>query len=262
MKTKKASDSEEKLAFLRIRTLENTERSKMRNKDNLAEKEKSPFRLWIENYFYHYKWITVFGVFFLIVAIVCIVQMVKNDSYDSYVMYAGPYELSHKQVLDIQKEFNPFVGDKDGDGEINVAMRELFVMSPEEITRFEAENEGYEANVTLISNNMQVFDNEILSGEATICLLSPFLFERVCKADGFLPVSEYIGGSDVELYNEYGVLLSSTEFGKLSALAYLPDDTVFCVRRVSTIASLFGKKEAERNHERNLEAVRAIFEME
>ncbi len=237
----------------------------MENKEMMEKKEKSRFRLWIENYFYHYKWITVFGAFFLIVAIVCIVQLANNNSYDSYIMYAGPYELSHKQVLDIQKEFEPFVEHKDDEGsdkKVNVAMRELFVMSPEEITKFEEENEGYEANVTLISNNMQVFDNEILSGEATICLLSPFLFERVCKAEGFLPVTEYVGDADVELYNEYGVLLSSTEFGNLGVLSNLPDDTIFCVRRVSTIASLFGKKEAERNHARNLEAARAIFEME
>ena len=233
----------------------------MRNRENGAEKEKSPLRLWLENYFYHYKWVTIFGVFFLIVAIICIVQAVKNDSYDSYVMYAGPCELSHKEVLDIRNELEEFVGDKDGDGEINVAMRELFVMSPDEIKSFEEENEGYEANVTLISNNMQVFDQEILSGEATICLLSPFLFERVCEAEGFLPATEYIGDSDVTLYNEYGVLLSSTEFGKLGAFDKLPDDTIFCVRRVSTIASLFGKKEAERNHAHNLAAARAMFEV-
>jgi hypothetical protein len=232
----------------------------MRNKENREEKVKSPLRLWLENYFYHYKWVTIFGVFFLIVAIICIAQAVKNDSYDSYIMYAGPYELSHKEVLDIRGELEVFVGDKDGDKEINVAMRELFVMSPDEIKRFEEENEGYEANVTLISNNMQVFDQEILSGEATICLLSPFLFERVCEAEGFLPVTEYIGDAEVTLYNDYGVLLSSTEFGKTGALAKLPDDTVFCVRRVSTIASLFGKKEAERNHAHNLEAARAMFE--
>ena len=222
------------------------------------EKPKSKARLWLENYWYHYKWMTLIVAFFLIVGIICAVQAVQNNSYDSYVMYAGPFQLSHKEVLDIESDFRGVVSDSDEDGNVNVAIRELFVMSPDDIANVE---EGYEANYTLISDNMKIFDQEIISGEATICLLSPFLFERVLESDGFLPIGEYVGDADVEYVGEYGVKLNSTAFGRLAGLSVLPDDTILCVRRVSTMASLFDKKQTEENHAMNIETVRKIFEM-
>ena len=231
----------------------------MSEKANKAiEKPRSKARLWLENYWYHYKWVTLIVAFCLIVGIICIAQAVQNNSYDSYIMYAGPRQLSHKEVLDIEKDFCSVVEDKDGDGKVNLAIRELFIMSPEEIASVE---EGYEANYALISDNMKVFDQEILSGEATICLLSPFLYERVKEADGFLPIGEYVGDAEVEYVDEYGVKLNSTAFGKLAGLSALPDDTVLCVRRVSTIASIFDKKQTEKNHALNIETVKRIFEM-
>lgn len=222
------------------------------------EKPKSKTRLWLENYWYHYKWVTLIVAFFLIVGVICVFQAVQNSSYDSYIMYAGPFQLSHKEVLDIEKDFYSVVEDKDGDGKVNVAIRELFIMSAQEIENIE---EGYEANYTLISENMKIFDQEILSGEATICLLSPYLFERVAEADGFLPIGDYVGDAEVEYVGEYGVLLNSTVFGRLPGLSVLPDDTVLCVRRVSTMASLFDKKQTEKNHALNIETVKRIFEM-
>ena len=222
------------------------------------EKPKSKSRLWFENYWYHYKWVTLLVAFFLIVGGICIIQAVQNNSYDSYIMYAGPFQLTHKEVLDIEKDFYSVVEDKDGDGKINVAIRELFIMSSEEIENIE---EGYEANYTLISENMKIFDQEILSGEATICLLSPYLFARVAEADGFLPIGEYVGEGEVEYVGEYGVKLNSTVFGRLPGLSVLPDDTILCVRRVSTMASLFDKKQTEKNHALNIETVKRIFEM-
>ena len=232
----------------------------MNGKTNKAiEKPKSKAGLWLENYWYHYKWVTLLVAFLLIVGVICTVQAVQNNSYDSYIMYAGPCQLSHKEVLDIEKDFYSVVEDKDGDGKVNIAIRELFIMSPEEISEVE---EGYEANYTLISDNLKLFDQEILSGEATICLLSPFLFERVAEADGFLPIGEYVNGAEVEYFGEYGVKLSSTVFGNMPGLSVLPNDTILCVRRVSTMASLFDKKQTEKNHELNIETVKRIFEMD
>ena len=232
----------------------------MNGKTNKAiEKPKSKAGLWLENYWYRYKWVTLLVAFLLIVGVICTVQAVQNNSYDSYIMYAGPCQLSHKEVLDIEKDFCSVVEDKDGDGKVNIAIRELFIMSPEEISEVE---EGYEANYTLISDNLKLFDQEILSGEATICLLSPYLFERVAEADGFLPIGEYVNGAEVEYFGEYGVKLSSTVFGNMPGLSVLPNDTILCVRRVSTMASLFDKKQTEKNHALNIETVKRIFEMD
>ncbi len=220
-------------------------------------KEKSKLRLWCENYWYHYKWQTVFGVFFLIVGIICVAQTVNVQSYDAYVMYAGNYQMSRVEFLDMQNELERVIVDGDGDGKIVVDMRDIMVLSAEEIQK--RKDEGYEVMEGLMADNLTLFDNEILSGEATICMLSPMLFERANAGGAFLPIAEFVGDAEAEYYSEYGVYLHSIPFGELPGLRDLPEDTILCVRRVSTMASLFGKKEAERDHARNLEAVRTIF---
>ncbi len=224
---------------------------------NTEKKEKSKFRLSCENYWYHYKWQTVFGVFFLIVGIICIVQTFNVQSYDAYVMYAGNYQMSRVEFLDMQDEFEKVIEDGDGDGKIVVDMRDIMVLSEEEIKK--RKEEGYEVMESLIADNLNLFDQEIFSGEATICLLSPMLFDRANEGGAFLPIAEFVGETDAEYYGECGIYLHSIPFGSLPGLRDLPEDTILCVRRVSTMASLFGKKEAERDHARNLVAVRAIF---
>ena len=200
------------------------------------EKEKSKLRLWCENYWYHYKWQTVFGVFFLIVAIICVVQTVNVQSYDAYVMYAGNYQMSRVEFLDMQGELEKVIVDGDGDGKIVVDMRDIMVLSTEEIQ--ERKEEGYEVMEGLIGDNLKLFDNEILSGEATICLLSPMLFERANEGGAFLPIAEFAGDTEAEYYGECGVYLHSIPFGELPGLRDLPEDTILCVRRVSTTAHM------------------------
>ena len=45
--------------------------------------------------------------------------------------------------------------------------------------------------VQMSYDNRQAFDQEILSGDAAICFLSPELFEIVAKEGAFIPVSGY-----------------------------------------------------------------------
>ena len=223
-------------------------------------KEKSKLRLWVENYWYHYKWQTVFVVFFLIVGIICTVQAVENQKYDSFIMYAGDYQMSRVQVVDMENSFSRVVQDNDGDGKVNVAVRDLFLLSQEQIEEINDNDEGYKVNATLITSNWEIFDQEIMAGEATICLLSPMLFERVRDAGGFLLVEEFVGEADVEYYDKYGVYLKSLPFSSLNGLSFLPDDTILCVRRASTMASIFGREKEKKRHAINLESFKNIFE--
>ena len=115
---------------------------------NSNEVKKGPFRLWIENFFYHYKWHTAVVAFILIIAIVCSVQMCQREEYDIYVLYAGGHSVSKtaeggdiSEYVSIMSEIKGVSADFDGDGKVNVSLDTLYMLSEEEIDMIEKELE-------------------------------------------------------------------------------------------------------------------------
>ena len=239
---------------------------------------KSPFLTKLENFWYHYKWPFLIGLFVLVVLIVCLVQCSSKSDYDMYVMYAGPVTLTQEDIEDIKTSLEPYVTDLNEDGEITIAVRNLVIYSLAELEKKEEEG----VDVSFLANtsqmNTEVFDNEIQAGEAVICLLDPALFESVCRQGGFMEQTfegeapDYAMFSTVEEKNEAGQLLkrqavfgyqlSEMELYKKPGFKCLPRNTVLCVRKISTMQSLFGKKKAEENHANNVEVFYAILKSE
>ncbi len=236
---------------------------------------KSPFLTKLENFWYHYKWPFLIGLFALIVLIVCLVQCSSKSDYDIYVMYAGPVTLTQEDIEDVKTSLEPYVTDKNGDGKITIAVRNLVIYPLSELE--EKKEEG--VDVSFLANtsqmNTEVFDNEIQAGEAIICLLDPSLFESVCLQGGFMEQSfagdapDYakIGkikekdqnGKERIREGYFGYRLGGMDLHKMPGLSRLRGDTVLCVRKISTMQSLFGKKRAERNHANNVAIFNSII---
>ncbi|MBQ7377731.1 MAG: hypothetical protein IJW71_05390 [Clostridia bacterium] len=232
---------------------------------------KSPFLTKLENFWYHYKWPFLIGLFTLVVLIVCLVQCSSKSDYDIYVMYAGPVTLTQEDIEDIKTSLEPYVTDLNEDGEITIAVRNLVIYSLAELEKKKKEG----VDVSFLANtsqmNTEVFDNEIQAGEAVICLLDPALFESVCLQGGFMEqsfsekVPDYARLGKIKVKNQagtetvregyFGYRLGGMDLHKLPGLSRLRGDTVLCVRKISTMQSLFGKKKAERHHANNV----AIF---
>lgn len=230
---------------------------------------KSPFLTKLENFWYHYKWPFLIGLFVLVVLIVCLVQCSSKSDYDMYVMYAGPVTLTQEDIEDIKTSLEPYVTDLNEDGEITIAVRNLVIYSLAELEKKEEEG----VDVSFLANtsqmNTEVFDNEIQAGEAVICLLDPALFESVCRQGGFMEQTfaegtapTYAKRGTVETKDEdgkkqtyegyFGYRLGGMDLHKLPGLSRMRGDTVLCVRKISTMQSLFGKKKAERHHANNV----------
>lgn len=223
---------------------------------------RSRFLTKLENFWYHYKWQTLIALFALVVAAVSIAQCAaKGKGDDAYLMYAGNHYLSAIERRAMEKTVSEQTKDRNGDGKIVVAINSYLIYTGEELGS--GLDAGTRAEESAKAHDQ--FTQEILSGEATVCFLSPALFEEVAREGGFLPVSEYApalaGGEGGVRYGDtvYGLRLSSLNLYAYGGFSGLPEDTVLCVRRVSTMASLFGKKRAEELHKANLEmAVRLI----
>ena len=243
---------------------------------------RSPLLTWLDNFWYHYKWPFLIGLFCFVVLTVCLVQCGRKSEYDVYVMYAGPVTLSQDDIEDIKTSLEPYVTDKNGDGKITIAVRNLVIYSLEELSELEKEGAdvGYYANTS--QTNTEVFDNEIQAGEAVICLIDPSLFESVCLQGGFLEQTFADGeappdyavkgeaktgkkdqnGNDITYEGVFGYRLGGMKLHKKAGFSRLRADTVLCVRKISTMQSLFGKKKAERHHAYNVTVFNEIVKSE
>lgn len=258
-----ADDKNNKNEIIDPRDSWNVKKEQKEDEVPKQEPKRSKFSRWIENYWYHHKWKTIIISFFAIVFIICILQFSENEKVDIQILYAGPEVVSVPMSENIQMAYEAVMKkDNNGDGELNASLYSLFIMSSEQIKAlYDAAEENSEAayvNTEIISGNKSSFDMEIMAGDSVICMLDPWLYDYVRESGGFMELEEVLGyipeGTD-----EYGtgIALSDTAFGQFfSGLSDLPDDTVLCVRRLTTFAQLKGKKKTEKMHEYALDVFR------
>lgn len=231
------------------------------------------FYKWLDNFLYHYKWIAIIVCIFAIFVAVSTAQLLGREQTDIYVMYAGPQVISVQNMTYIERAFEELDdSDYTGDGKVNALLRDVTIMSEEELeaasgsSSSEVPNEGYMLNEQLVrsqmSEAMKTFNQEIFGGDSIICLLSPYMYSIVREADGFLPLEDVLGYVPENVYDECAVYLADTDFGKLEGLASLPDDTLFCIRRVSSMSFMKGKNKTEKAHAYHSERFKAAIEYE
>ncbi len=175
--------------------------------------EKTKFRLWLENFWYHYQWQTIFGVFFALVIIVSTIQLVGNRGYKTNIVIAADVGFTPTQETIIQHEITGALCEGNDEIAINtVNMSADF---------------AYQSQETFYSG---------VGITTYVYILSERVFLELDKAGRFVPIAEFTGEGEFEYCNENGVYLKSTDFGSLSSLASLPDDSVICFAAKALIA--------------------------
>ncbi len=208
---------------------------------------------WLDNYWYHYKWITVIVAFFAVAVIIMTAQFFTRDKYDAMILYTGPRIPNANQTLEIESAFEDVLTeDYDGNGKREVSLNAMFLMTDEQLkddryTRDENGNQLYINTKEMVTTKQQ-FTTQIFVGEALICLLDPAWYDLVAKKDAFVPLNELVEDVPEDAYDECAVYLRDTGFGQyFTALNALPEDTLICFRRMSSTSGLKNeKKEAER----------------
>ncbi len=220
-------------------------------------KIKSPALKKVENFFYHYKWHTIIGVFLVFVLGLCIFQSCRKTRYDAYVMYAGGHDLRTTEAEQTERTYEilyrsigSYLGDYDDNGERNLSFIDMYLPSPEEQ---DALKEGNGIPYNRLKEDDELFRSNLLSGDYYVCMISEYLFNEWTKDENnpFVPVASYLPEGAIiaesesdegyRLASEYGVYLSSTPIKDKPGFKLLPDDTVLCLRKYSK-ASSPGKK--------------------
>ena len=222
---------------------------------------------WLDNFWYHYKWVTLVTAFFTVTLSIIIIQMITKTNPDSNILYGGPAVLTSNQTKEIENAFNALLPeDFNGDGEKITSLQAITLMTKEQIAKAEAEaaenSSVFVYNPQSLENNKTSFSTQLFSGEYVICLIDPEQYKNAYKAGGFAPLSELFGENNIPeyAYDDCALLLSETNFSKFfTAMSVFPDDTLICVRKMSSVSAIKGKSKAEREYNNQLRLFYSII---
>lgn len=165
--------------------------------------------------------------------------MTNREKIDINIIYAGPAYISSElsEMKTAVKQAMTY--DYNGDGEKGIQITGIVLLTDDQLSQLRKEadelDEDFLYNPNDLQDSRKKFELEIFSGESIICLLDPYWFNFVIEGSGLMPLEQALGYKPDNMINEYGIYLKDTEFGKFySAFEILPDDTVLCIRRMTT----------------------------
>ena len=222
----------------------------------------------LDNFWFYHKWHFLITVFVLFVVLVCVLQSRENKKDDVTLLMAGPYKMTATEVAALRTGLNDVLpSDFNEDGEKYAEMVMMQIFSDSQEAEIKATPDGemppYRGYIDAYYNDEQVtsFDNLIMAGEYSICILDPWLFERVKGAGGLRKLSEVLGGIPDSAVDEYGILLSDTVFAKTYPVCDIfPEGTVICLRGKGVLNSIVNKKKNDREYSESEEMFRAIVQ--
>lgn len=236
--------------------------------------EKGRFGKWFENFWYHYKWHTIFTLFVIVVVTICTVQICSREKYDVHILYAGSENVLNKKSENdaspyntLHKSINEAVEDFDKNGEVASTLEALYMLSDEERRQIEKElaekkenGEGsYELNYVQLNENNNTFRDRITYSDYYVFLISEPIYKAYQRTEQDTPMfASLVGfaedGVEVEYLDDSAVYLHSTEFGKLPGLCDLPENTLITLRSRSALSSHYNK-DGTNEHYNNAEKV-------
>lgn len=228
----------------------------------------------LDNYWYHYKWPTLIVLFFLIFIIIGVTQMVTKDKIDVNILYTGPYVFSPREIGDVEAAYEAVMSeDYNGDGEKGAEFTNIVLLTDAQVRELR-ENSKTGSNsadmidgVVIDTNGLREarnnFNQQIFAGEIVICMLDPYWYEEVKGASGFVKLADVLGYKPDYAIDDYGVRLCDTNFAQyFKVFARLPEDTVLCIRTMSTLSIFTGKEKTQKKWDCNAEMFRDIFAFE
>lgn len=190
---------------------------------------------WLENYWYHYKWHTIFGIAGVILVTVLIFQLAAKVNYDALFMYVGDDNISSTEYTEIVKALERNCTDTTENGKIEVNFsRTAYISDTSSASDAQINASGSDFLSTMINQPYYIY----------------FIRKDAYKKykDAFVPLSDIFGDEIPEsAYDDRAILLSETDFYKNnSVFACMNDDVVIALKEKPYVFSVFsGQKKSE-----------------
>ncbi len=195
----------------------------------MATKEKLSPREWVENVWYHYKWIIIIGTVLLVFLAVSFYQCSTHGDPDVNILHVGPFYISPEAADQLEITMSKLSSDYNGDGKFNMDILDIT------INKFGNESAGVDVtNYDIQQAGFTRFQTEIRAGDAVIYLLDEEFF-KMCVADGLLtPIKDVVDDAYLpeNVIDGYGVYLSDLDAYELPGLNDVPSTAILCLRRM------------------------------
>lgn len=262
-KRQESGDIQESIAAKRLRHF-GAPSDKLPEPDFEPEDFRSPFRRKLDNFWFHYKFHTIAALCIVLMLAIMVPQCLFRPSYDTHILYAGPM-LDSSGGETVQGVQNSLLGlgmpDYNGDGERGVMYRPIFLLTQEQQDEMAKDDPNFSRN-SLLAENRKLFSSELAVGECYICLLDPAIFLDL-KDDGWIVDLNEILPTDVipeNGYDDFGVTLSSLDFGKYFAgFKNMPEDTVLCFRYMTVAADMVDKEQTSEKRTNAIDLLRRML---
>lgn len=220
---------------------------------------------WLDNFWYHYKWHVLVGLFIVIFLIVAVGQMVNKEKVDAYVMYAGPTSFMPSEIDEMQKAFKEIMPDLNGDGKKIVEFINIVYMNDEDIekNKKQAEIDGveYKPDLEFIAQQKQKYKLQLAAGDAYILLLDPDTYSEDYEIGMYNKLSE-LGIESEYAYDDSSLKFKETDYGKFyPVFEKLPEDTLLTFRALNVTGEARGKSE-QKKYDNQLELMKKMLEFE
>ena len=199
--------------------------------ENKEQNEKLSFSEWLENIWYHSKWMIIFGGMMIIFVVISLFQIFSTSNPDVNILHVGPMYLSSEAIDRIETTLKDFSDDYNDDGDFTMNILDITV---DKIS----DGQGGTVNYDYNNQSLQRFQTEIRAGDAAIYALDKDYFD-ICLKEGLLtPLEEIIDDADMPVNNVkdekgviYGVYVSDLDVYSLSGIENFPDTAILCLRR-------------------------------
>lgn len=198
------------------------------------------FKKWIDNFWYHYKWHTIVGGFFLLMLTLLLVQCIGREQKDFQILYTGPIDVYSVKGDSVESAFSDVKGEE-------VAVHFLWLYTEEQLK----EVSSTPATAAAMASNRESFYTWTQTGENIVYLLDPTWYGYL-KENGMLaPLADTLGYTPDGAIDEYGIRFHDTAFAKhySAVMKDLPADTVLCMRAEPLHSFSLGKKKAQQRYE-------------
>ncbi len=183
----------------------------------------------LENFWYHYKWVTLGVLFAVIVATILIVQAATKPRYDYTICIAVPQELSSQMVERLEKEFAAVGKDRNGDGEVKVSVQVVNISNKLSVDQQTANSASLTAKLMTRDVYLFAFGTEYYENTLSPMMTDGTFFKPLgLKDDGI--------GADGTYWNWNGsTLLQLPEFAEPYFGLTPPKDLYFGVRNLDKL---------------------------
>ena len=217
----------------------------MENKEKEAAGEivvQNRFVKWLDNFWYHYKWTVIVVGFFALVFITCFVQCTQSKQVDIPVVFAGAYAAPNEEQYIWSEQEKAAVEDvfeslfrKNGGSESREVGFLTYNVYNEEQLKDKATGEDGDFSITFFNSLKQnnqseisAFNNYRGTGECSIWLVSPYMYDEIFKEkDGFVKLEDLLGVKPQNAHDDYAMRLGNTAMYRYyDALKRMPSDTL------------------------------------